>query len=220
MEPFLDTNDTAVVFKKSLHPAHHYAVAALLQGKTGVRSYGFNYTLQGVDCYIRSFLVFADGNSGKINLLLGTTYNITRIVLERSNGGSFIPIDQVDIITGTTILFTDEPLMRGLNIYRVRIELAGGVVIYSEPASIYYLEPGEFTIYPNPVKQGQSITVLSGVNETVRLTIYNTLGQKMQEESITGFTNFIPVNQLRAGIYFVRFTRENGASKLLRLIVQ
>ena len=220
MEPFLDTDDTAVVLKKSLHPARHYAVAPLLQGKTGVRSYGFDYTLQGVECYIRSFLVFADGNSGKINLVLGTTYNITRIVLERSNGGPFLPIDQIDQLTGTTILFTDQPLMRGLNIYRVRIELAGGGVVYSETGSIYYLEPGDFTIYPNPVTQGQSITVLSGIDESVRLTIYNTLGQKLREELITGLNNSIPVNQLRPGIYFVRFTRENGASKVLRLVIQ
>ena len=62
LEPLISITDTFKVFKKTQHPDLFYSVAPFINGKAGQRSYTVNYTLQGVDCYFRTFYGFLDGN--------------------------------------------------------------------------------------------------------------------------------------------------------------
>ncbi|HMJ47282.1 MAG TPA: S8 family serine peptidase, partial [Ferruginibacter sp.] len=159
MEPLLFTTDSFVVLKKNINPSLHYAVAPVINGREGVRSYTINYTIQGVDCYIRSFLASLIGNTVELNLSLGSLYNINKIVLEKLDGVSFKPIQEKINNTSLSIIFIDNNLTKGLNIYRIKLELAGGGIVYTLEERVFYFEGSLYIIYPNPAPQNSVINI-------------------------------------------------------------
>ena len=63
-------------------------------------------------------------------------------------------------------------------------------------------------IYPNPVKDNLTITA----EAMTRITITNTLGQVMYDETIVGDNQEINVSQYKAGVYVVRIATETGVT--------
>ncbi len=221
LEPLFITTDTFAVLSKNSNPSLFYTIAPVIGSKTGVKSYTFNYTTQGVECYIRSFLGSLLGNTAQLDLLLGTTYQINRIVLEKFDGNSYVTLQQLTSIPGLSINFTDNQLYRGLNTYRVKIVLNDGRTIYSQPETVYYFSNAEFIVYPNPVSQQQSIQILTAnTSETIRLQVFNSMGQKVYESIINDLITTIPAGKLARGLYFFRFTRETGRDETMRVLVQ
>src|SRR4029078_12029861 len=150
LEPIAVKTDSFMLLSKATNLSLHYAVAPIIGNKEGVKSYTFNYTVQGVECYFRSFLALLVGNSTQLTISLGALYNINKIVLEKFNGTEYVAIQQ--IVNPSSLLYnlTDASLKKGSNIYRVKLELAGGKVIYSSIETVYYFNGTEFIVYPNP----------------------------------------------------------------------
>ena len=136
MEPLSITTDTSIVLDKQTNPSLYYAVAPVINNKTGVRSYGYDYTLQGVSCYIRTFLGELVNSSSELDLELGTNYNVKAITWEKLTLSGYIPLQTVNSIQGLNFSYTDNALTHGLNIYRVKIELVNGTIIYSETTTV------------------------------------------------------------------------------------
>ncbi|MBA2562790.1 MAG: S8 family serine peptidase, partial [Chitinophagaceae bacterium] len=157
LEPIVTTSDSFTVFQKKTNPSLHYAVAPIIGIKEGVKSYTINYTQQGVECYIRSFLSSLINNTAELTLSLGTFYNISSMVLEKFNGINFQPIQRSFNNNSLIVILKDSNLTKGLNIYRIRIELTGGGSIYSQPETIYYFTKSNYIIYPNPAAQYSEI---------------------------------------------------------------
>ena len=63
-------------------------------------------------------------------------------------------------------------------------------------------------IYPNPVKDNLTITA----EAMTRITITNTLGQVMYDETVVGDNQEINVSQYKAGVYVVRIATETGVT--------
>ena len=61
-------------------------------------------------------------------------------------------------------------------------------------------------IYPNPVKDNLTITA----EAMTRITITNTLGQVMYDETVVGDNQEVNVSQYKAGVYVVRIATETG----------
>ena len=221
LEPLFITSDTFVVLAKSNNPSLHYTIAPLLNNKAGLKSFTFNYNSQGVECYIRSFLANLSGNSAQLSLLLGTTYNINRIVLEKFDGTNYIAIQQLSPVNTMAPSFTDGQLQQGLNIYRIRIELNGGTAIYSQTATIYYIPNSDFVIFPNPVQLGQMLYVLpADFSQAVRLQVINSLGQKIYESVVDDLPTPVPTNKLSKGFYLFRFIKEEGNTSVFKILIQ
>jgi hypothetical protein len=220
MEPLRMVNDTSIILSKAGHPSLYYAIAPVINNKTALRSYGFNYTTQGVECYIRSFLASLLGQEVQLQLQLGTTYRISKIKWEKQNNGGWMTLGEVNQVTGFNFNFTDNRLSQGMNSYRVRIELADGRVIYSEPVTIYFLGNNTILVYPNPTRLGQPINLLVA-DEAVgsSLQIVNALGQKVHQSILQDSNNSIAPDFLSAGLYILRIVRENGKSESVKLIV-
>jgi hypothetical protein len=219
LEPMLATSDSFVVLSKSANPSLYYTVAPLLPNKEGVKSYTINYTLQGVECYIRSFLSSLNNNTADLTLLLGTLYNIKTIVLEKFNGISFQPVQTLTANNNLTVLFTDANLIKGLNIYRVRIDLAGGVVVYSLPETIYYFKESNYIVYPNPAAQYNEINIAAKTVDISIMEVYNALGVKVYQKDLDDRVNKIPPGKLSKGVYFLRITHNGDLEDLLKLVV-
>jgi hypothetical protein len=218
MEPLLITTDTAVILGKQTNTSLHYAVAPLINNKTGVRSYGYNYTTQGVGCYVRTFLGQLINNTAKLDLELGTNYNIKSITWQKLTLNGYITLQVLNTIQGLNFNYTDNVLAHGLNIYRVKIELLDGRIIYSETATVYFAnEP--YIIYPNPVPQYQDVTLISNDPGIAQLQVFNSIGAKLFEKTLNDWSNTIPTGKLSKGIYLLSISKDNQLQKTLKLVV-
>jgi hypothetical protein len=221
LEPIALTTDSFMLLAKATNPSLHYSVAPIIGNKEGVRSYTFNYTTQGVECYIRSFLVSLVGNSTELVLSLGTLYNVTKIVLEKFDGVNYITLQQITNPSSLLINFTDASLKKGLNVYRIKLELAGGRIIYSSVETVYYFNGTEFIIYPNPASQYQAITILSDNQfEPATLQVINMQGQKIYEMELNDVSNQLPAGRLSKGLNLLRIIRKDQKDVVLKIFVQ
>jgi hypothetical protein len=210
-----------MLLAKTSNPSLHYAVAPIIGSKEGVKSYTFNYTTQGVECYFRSFLALLVDKSAQLTVSLGTLYNINKIVLEKFNGTEYVTLQQ--IISPSSLLFnlTDGSLKKGSNIYRVKLELAGGKVIYSSIETVYYFNGTEFIVYPNPASQYEPITILSdNPFEPATLQVINMQGQKIYEMKLDDVSSQLPPGRLSKGLNLLRIIRKDQKDVVLKLFVQ
>src|ERR1043165_8963641 len=119
MEPFLTTTDTAVILGKQSSQSLHYAVAPLISGKPGVRSYAYDYTTQGVGCYVRNLLGELVNQTARLDLELGTNYNIKSITWQKVTLSGYSSLQTITTVSGIHFGYVDSTLTHGLNIYRV-----------------------------------------------------------------------------------------------------
>jgi len=221
LEPITVTADSFLVLAKTTNPSLHYAVAPIIATKEGVKSYTFNYTTQGVECYFRSFLASLVGNSAQLTVSLGTLYNINKIVLEKFNGTEYVSLQQIVNPSSLLSNFTDASLKKGLNVYRVKLELAGGKIIYSSIETVNYFNGSEFIVYPNPASQYSTITILSDNQfEPAILQVINMQGQKIYEMKLNDISNQLPAGRLSKGLNLLLITRKNQEDVVLKLFVQ
>ena len=112
----------------------------------------------------------------------------------------------------------DNSLTHGLNIYRVKIELLDGRIVYSEDVTVFFAkEP--YIIYPNPVRQDQPVTLVSEDPDVIEVQLFNTVGERVFEKSVNDFANSIPTVKLSKGVYVLRIIKGNQLQKTLKLIV-
>ena len=221
LEPITITADSFMLLAKTSNPSLHYAVAPVIGNKEGVRSYTFNYTTQGVECYIRSFLAFLAGTSAELSVSLGSLYNVNKIVFEKFNGTDYVAIHTIANPAMLVYDFTDLQLTKGLNVYRVKLELAGGKIIYSTVETVYYFDGSEFIVYPNPSMQYQPITILSDNQfEPATLQVINMQGQKVYEMKLNDLVSQVPAGKLSKGINILRIVRKNMKDVVLKVFVQ
>lgn len=221
LEPIIVTADSFMIFSKTANPSLHYAVAPIIGSKEGVKSYTINYTTQGVECYFRSFLALLVGNSAQLTVSLGTLYDINKIVFEKFNGTEYVVLQQIVNPSSLLLSFTDASLKNGLNVYRVKLELAGGRVNYSNVETVYYFNGSEFMVYPNPASQYSPITILSDNQfEPATLQVINMQGQKIYEMKLNDVSNQLPVGRLSKGLNLLRITRKDQKDVVLKLFVQ
>jgi len=218
MEPFVITADTVIVLSKQTNTSLHYAVAPLINTKTGVRSYAYDYTQQGVGCYIRTFFAQLVNSSSELDLELGTDYKVKEITWEKLTMNGYIPLQAINSIQGLDYSYTDNSTKHGLNTYRAKIELQNGTIIYTATATVYYAD-SPYLIYPNPVAQYHDVTVINNDPDVTQLEIFNSTGMKMFEQTLNDWSNTISTNKLSKGIYLVRLLKDSHVQKTVKLIV-
>lgn len=219
MEPVLSTADSFVVLQKKTNPSLYYAVAPVVAGKEGVRSYTINYTLQGIDCYIRSFISRLVNNTAELSLSLGTLYNINKIVLEKMDGNSFKPVQQLLNNTNLLVNFNDNSLTKGLNNYRIKLELIGGGIVYSLQEFVFYFGGSNYIVYPNPAAQNIETNIVQENVDVAFMQVFNSAGIKIFEKDLDDRINKIPAGKLSKGFYFIRITNKGKLVETIRLAV-
>ena len=218
MEPLLITTDTAIIFDKHNNTSLHYAVAPVINNKIGVRSYGYDYATQGVGCYIRTFFAQLNNKTAQLDLQLGTNYNVKTITWEKQTLNGFVPLQTITAINDLNFAYADNGLTHGLNIYRAKIELKNGEIIYTETATVYFADE-PYIVYPNPVPQYHNVTIISNNPDIAQLQIFNSVGMKMAEETLNDWSFTISTNRLDKGIYLLRIMKDGQLQKTLKLVV-
>jgi len=203
LEPFMETTDSFIVLKKPVHPSLHYSVAPLIDGLEATRSFTFNYTQQGVFCYFSSFISELVNNSVKLNLTLGSIYNIDLIVIEKWNGSAWISLQQ---ITASALQYEvfDQSLLTGANRYRIKLVLNTGDNIYSQEETIYFFGETDYIVFPNPARQSEVLNI--GVKEVDFSTavLYSASGARVSTHLLDERVNRITTSRMAKGIYFLK----------------
>lgn len=221
LQPLAIVTDTFLIIKKNILPALHYTVSPVLSNtKNGVKSYTFNYTTQGVDCYFRNFLVDLIDKTAAANFFMGTLYNVKSICIEKFELGNYTCIKTFNPDGSLNYTYTDKLLKKGGNTYRVKIELLNGQFIYSYPVTVYYFDNSEYLLFPNPVKREDGLTILSNSLESSVLNIYSVTGQLVHQQMLNDFNEKVNTTRLQKGLYFYSIVRDNKKVARGKLIVQ
>jgi hypothetical protein len=210
LQPLLTTADTSLIIRQPGNMLW-YTVAPVIGNRQGLKAYTINYQTQGVDCYLKNFLVnLENGNTGFLTTEIGTNYNVKSITFEKRTGNGYQPLLTVQPVTTLAFEWVDKNLVDGVNMYRVAIELNNGKIIYSDPQSIYYFLTTRYLIFPNPVKVTGSLWVLTKEEpENTYLLLFNTLGQKVLQYQLSQTVETVPLNGLKSGLYFI-LIQKNG----------
>ena len=214
LQPLTNVSDTSIIIHNSNNASPYIAVTTVFDNRhTGVNSYAFNYTNQGVGCYISNFL--ADITADKhalLQLSLGTTFQVATVQFQELTSNGWATIHTVQPVNNLLVTFEDQTLHNGTNTYRAVVILVNGTLIYSATAGIYYFGNQVFVMFPNPVQRLQPLTILSNNFSLNTLIIYDITGRKVMQKQISNVNENVAVSQLAKGMYIVVIF--NGNEKL------
>lgn len=208
MEPLVKVADTAVLLLRSSLTSKYFAVSAVLpNGVTAPKSYAFDYTAQGTGCFVKTFLADANGNIAKLTLLLGTTYQVSSIVFQKFSSGKFITIDSLAAGNQTSFVYNYQPLTPGISLFRAKIILKNGSIIYSDVASVFYVEAGKYILLPVPLNRNTDLQVLSTTPDGSIIQLFDILGRRVLVKEIHSAHEYLNTSSLQPGQYFYRITK-------------
>ncbi len=200
LQPLTIVSDTLYIIKTTA--VQYVAVAPVFENHTGINSYTFNLSTQGVSCYISNFLADINGNDAALKLFLGTTFNVQSVQFQKLVSGSWITALQVDVISNLDITASNA-LQQGINYYRAVVRLDNGSSITSNEVPVYYFKNADYIIAPNPAIRGQGFYVLSSNVSSNTIILFDAIGRKLISQKIEAQHQFIPAAQLAKGIYFI-----------------
>ncbi|MGN6419367.1 MAG: S8 family serine peptidase [Pseudobacter sp.] len=212
--PYLETYstlaDTNLVLQKQQQPQRFFAVAPVIDGVPGQKSFTFDYTQQGVDCYIRSFLADPEGpKAARVTADLGSLHGIQRIMLEKARPGGYDTMQSISLPTDLQYNWTDNQLVRGSNTYRLKLELQNGRSVYSQPASVFTSLDAPYLLYPNPVAGSGRIKIYASDFSPAFIQVYSVQGLLVRQQPLNQYPQEVSVTGLQSGLYFLLVIR-NG----------
>lgn len=221
MEPLAMVSDTFIVFSRLQCPQYRFAVAASGFGnQTGARSSAPDIRLQGVECYVKSLLAewFQGTTEIQIQLQIGTNYGLGSLVLEKWIGGRYVSLSTFEA-NATLFMFTDQEPLAGENKYRFRLIRQNGQVLDTDVASVYYPGSMGYRLFPNPVRSGDLLNLVSLTDGTFTVDIINQQGIILHQQVLEDVNTTINWPLLPAGIYFLKLTSEEKIIVTLKLVV-
>ncbi|MBX9783742.1 MAG: S8 family peptidase [Chitinophagaceae bacterium] len=220
LEPFAVAADTFLVLNKAGNPVLEYAVAPVVNNKPLVRSYTFNYTLQGSGCFISTFVGdISPNNQINLQLNISTIVRIKSIVFEKRGVNGWSSIYSTNTINSLQYLFTDVTTKPGSNIYRAFVELIDGRKIYSDELVIYFRGPSLVKLYPNPVQRNTTITVLAKPEDELTIQLFNANGMMVLQQLLNDVPENISISNLQAGVYYYRIVQKDKKVESGKLII-
>lgn len=205
LEPISLGQDTFFIFQKQELAASHFAVAPRFSNQlNGLTSPAFDYTSQGVNCYLAFFNGRLTEEGVQLALGLGTHYGIEKLHFERKVAGDFIAIHSQTPNEIHHVGYLDQQPLQGPNEYRVRLAMKNGQEILSEEIRFYFLSNDPFLVFPNPVGRQEQLRVYSkDFNaEKVYLTLYAPEGKTVLEKEMYSDRETVSIASLYPGLYF------------------
>lgn len=203
LEKIAVTSDTFMVIDKQIFSNRYFAVSAITpNGKVaGIKSFAFNYATQGVGCYVKNLLAELPANQSaiRLELQLGTNFGLAGIVFEKKQGDGFVPFAYPPPQTKLTYFANDTAILNGVNIYRAKLTLINGDIVYSSEIEVYALRNKDFFLFPNPVSTQTELLLLA--NQPSRFDLYDLMGRKKLSLLLQAGLETVPTNGLTPGIY-------------------
>lgn len=224
LEEISTVSDTFLVInnKSSLVDQRFTIQPNLEGGKNLLPAPTFDYTLQGVGCYVFSFFQTVALDTGiYLNLRLGTTYGIEEISFQRNINIEFEEIATVVHPQNDTYVLLDDHPAQGYNEHRAVITFQNGVQLELNAGSSYYLTEVPIRVFPNPVESGGYIDIITSEFEdrTPLFELIDLEGAQILSYEIEGSQDFIKLPLLDPGLYFYRLTAD-GNSYTGRIVIR
>ncbi len=143
----------------------------------------------------------------KLRAQVSSTEPVSACVLERFDGKHFKPVASWEVPAGE-LLFTpewvDADALRGINRYRIRVEMLDGRWTYSSQKQVFFLPEGQAAAYPNPVREVLHVQVAQANSSAVELYLFDLNGQLMRATTASATAGnwvevSLPVNDLPTG---------------------
>ena len=220
MEPLVKTIDTAVTLNKTLLRGNYIAVAPILSdGTTAIKSYSFDYAAQGAGCYINSFYADVTGNTALLHLLVGTLYDVSGIFIQKYTSTKFEDIAAIAVDNQLNYQYGYDNLSKGVSVFRAKIVLSDGKIIYSDEIRVYYNEPGKYLLFPVPVKRSQQLEIFTPIPDEEVITLADIAGRVVLKKQIRFVHEFIQTNILSPGIYIYQITKNGKNVSIGKIVV-
>ncbi len=215
------TTDSFAIVRASTGAGKWWTVTPLFNKSPGLQATSLDYSQQGIGCYISDFTADLNNSTAVIRGQLGSLFNVQSVVLEKAVGTDlFEQVKDFGQPLTKQINYTDAPLKQGINFYRLRVRLQNGQTVFSNIESVVWLNNRAYLVFPNPLRRGQPLQVLSASLSNQYIQFYNVLGQTIYAARLPNLANSVPTNVLAAGVYYYAII--NGGSILQRgkLLVQ
>lgn len=211
LEPLKILTDTFVVLQKSEFSQTRFAVTPLGEDEVkGARSPAPDIGSQGVGCYVQNFLAILNADfQTELRLGIGTRHGLKSIALEKLEPDGIRTIQSWQPVEQEEFAALDEFPNPGVNLYQARLEMIDGAVLFSDTATVYFLNQEFVLVFPNPA-QNNRISVLVNSASEATFVLYDALGRLILEVIADEFPEQI---ELPAGIpkgFYPFFIRENG----------
>jgi hypothetical protein len=214
--------DTAYIFHENELNTQLFAVQPLFDNGSGIRSPTYDYTTLGTECFIFSFQDEVVPEEGVyLNLTLGTTYGVDRLIFERQTTALFQSVGSIGVGTYNVIQFLDDQPAQGFNRYRVRLQLQNGEEIISDTLENFFITEKAFSVFPNPVPVGQALRIFSKAfeNPVITFRLYRTDGTLLSDTQLFSDREFISLDAWPPGLYVYSIQSEEGYYKGKLIIV-
>ncbi|MDN4163996.1 S8 family peptidase [Cytophagales bacterium LB-30] len=206
LQEMFTTTDTSYVFRKSEEASTYFAVQPIISGMEGLRGYAFDYTRQGIGCYLVGFFGEAQPEEGiRFSANLGTSYGVKELRLERENAGIWETVHVLTTTTASSYELWDLDPFEGKNLHRLRIVFENNEELESDITEIYYLNETAFIAFPNPLEEGESLIVLTNTSKFTTIPIfslYDRTGRQVWEQKLFSEQSTIDFDRYVQGLYF------------------
>ncbi|MEQ9466563.1 MAG: S8 family peptidase [Ekhidna sp.] len=209
LEEYATVSDTFLIIPNTLtfNSSRFSIQPNLPSGKELLGTPTFDYTQQGVGCFVFSFFQTVALDTGiYLNLTLGTTYGIEEIIFERNERSNFIEIGTVNSLSSEQFAFLDDSPNQGFNEHRATVRFINGEELMLTAGTTYYLTEIPLRIFPNPVLSGDFLTIITREFEerTPLLELIDDRGALIHSQRVEGNLDEVPTEGLKSGIYFYR----------------
>jgi len=199
LQPLTNVTDTSIVIPSQQAASSYFAVSAQGEGFEGIKSLTIDATTQGVGCYIRTLLANVVNNSIVLNLQIGSVVNLKSITWEKLTGNNtYATLGTTTVNSALAYQFTDANPKKGIQYYRAKLITDDGKIIYSDLADATFLQPNQFTVYPNPVST--QLNILSGDINDYEFKLYDAAGKLNLDKAINELHSTFRVD-INPGIY-------------------
>ena len=215
--------DTALLLTARDITARYFAVAPIIEGRTGERGSTEDLLQSSNGCYVRSFLprqLVTD--TVRFDLALGSTFRLRTITLQRRRpDGIFEDIQTLSSGTATALVLTDAAPIAGYAQYRARLTLANGTEVYSQPERVFrVVEATAVLVYPVPLVAGEPLRIVLPPEQSADVRVYDLAGRLHLAPVVeVGTIKRIATGTLRPGTYLLRISLRGDATITRRFTV-
>jgi hypothetical protein len=220
LQELVTVADTVFIFNKNQINVKHFAVVPIMAGGPGLRSLTYRYDFVGSGCYFKFLSALPEGDDVHLSLQLSTTYNVARVSFQRGGAQVFsdVGIGQQPLALTVQALDVDAPT--GVLQYRAQIELLDQSIITTDTVLIYVANEKTYSVFPNPVYRGETLTILTDGNE-LEIEFFNSHGGKVGASPVTGVVFRPTINiDFPPGVYLYRLLRHGMVKRYGRLLVR
>lgn len=218
LEPYRQTTDTLLVLAKTPGLPSFYAVAPLIQGQAGLRS--FTLADSGSACYVLSLLprqLVTD--TVLFDAQLSTTYQVASLSWQKLEAGVFRTLQTISPVTATHLELSDPSPRPGRNDYRLLVTTRDGLQVASTSEFTFYAPAGFLLLYPNPLAAGRPLQVVLADDQATDLMLYDSSGRVARRYRESGAIRELPTAGLKPGLYLLRARTPSGRYLSARLVV-